>query len=76
MKRRTSVIIVRIAMNALPEKQKEVVQTLLSMIASIGNERGCLSHHVLRDVEEKNVFNLIDEPERMPAVNAARDKRN
>ena len=54
-------IIVRIAMNALPEKQKEVMQTLLSMIASTGKERGCLSHHVLRDIEDENVFSLIDE---------------
>ena len=54
-------IIVRIAMNALPEKQKEVMQTLLSMIASTEKERGCLSHHVLRDIEDENVFSLIDE---------------
>jgi quinol monooxygenase YgiN len=55
------VIIVRIAMIALPEKQKEVMQTLLSMIESTGKERGCLSHHVLRDIEDENVFSLIDE---------------
>jgi quinol monooxygenase YgiN len=48
-------------MNALPEKQKEVMQTLLSMIESTGKERGCLSHHVLRDIEDENVFCLIDE---------------
>ena len=54
-------IIVRIAMNALPEKQKEVMQTLLSMSASTKKERGCLSHHVLRDIEDENVFSLIDE---------------
>jgi len=34
------VIIVRIAMNALPENQKEVMQTLLSMIESTEKERG------------------------------------
>jgi len=56
-----SVIIVRIAMHALPEKQKEVMQTLLSMIESTGKERGCLSHHVYRDIEDKNGFSLIDE---------------
>ena len=56
-----SVIIVRIAMHALPEKQKEVMQTLLSMIESTGKERGCLSHHVFRDIEDENVFSLIDE---------------
>jgi quinol monooxygenase YgiN len=55
------VIIVRIAMNALPEKRKEVMQTLLSMIESTGKERGCLSHHVFRDIEDDNVFSLIDE---------------
>jgi len=55
------VIIVRIAMNVLPEKQKEVMQTLLSMVESTGREKGCLSHQVFRDIEEENVFNLIDE---------------
>ena len=54
-------IIVRIAMNALPEKQKEVMQTLLSMVESTGKEKGCLSHHVFRDIEDENVFSLIDE---------------
>jgi quinol monooxygenase YgiN len=55
------VIIVRITMNAIPEKQKEVMQTLLSMIKSTGKDRGCLSHHVFRDIEDENVFSLIDE---------------
>ena len=107
-------VIVKIALNALPEKQKEVMQTLLSMIESTKKERGCLSHHVFRDIEDKNGFSLIEEwetredldqhirsakfgvllgtksllceppniqihtvsnSERMPAVNAARDKR-
>ena len=54
-------IIVRIAMNALPEKQKEVMQTLLSMVESTGKEKGCLNHQVFRDIEEENVFSLIDE---------------
>jgi len=61
MERSATVIIVRIAMNSLPEKQKEVMQTLLSMIESTGKEKGCLSHHVLRDIEDENVFSLIDE---------------
>jgi quinol monooxygenase YgiN len=55
------VIIVRIAMNALPEKQKEVMQTLLSMVESTGQEQGCRSHQIFRDIEEENVFSLIDE---------------
>jgi len=48
-------------MHVFPEKRKEVFQTLLSMIQSTGKERGCLSHHVFRDIEDENVFSLIDE---------------
>jgi len=55
------VIIFRIAMNALPEKQKEVMQTLLLMVESTGKEKGCLSHQVVRDIEDENVFSLIAE---------------
>jgi quinol monooxygenase YgiN len=64
-----SVIIVRIAMHALPEKQKEVMQTLLSMIESTGKEMGCLSHHVFQDIEDVNAFSLIDEWETREYLN-------
>ena len=47
-------------MNALPEKQKEVMQTLLSMIEPTGKEKGCLSYDVFCDIEDKNVFSLIE----------------
>lgn len=46
-------------MNVLPEKQKEVLQTLLSMIETPGKEKGCLSYGISCDIEDKNVFNLI-----------------
>jgi quinol monooxygenase YgiN len=54
-------IVVRIIMNVLPEKQKEVIQTLLSMIEPMGKEKGCLSYDVFCDIERKTVFNLIEE---------------
>jgi quinol monooxygenase YgiN len=54
-------IIVRIIMNVLPEKQKEVMQTLLSMIEPPGKESGYLSYGIFCDIEDKNVFNLISE---------------
>ena len=54
-------IIVRITMNVLIEKRTEVRQTLLSLIEPTENGRGCLSCHVLRDIEDKNVFSLIQE---------------
>jgi quinol monooxygenase YgiN len=59
--RRVLMIIVRITMNALLEKQTEVTQTLLSMIEPTEKERGCLSCHVFRDIEDKNGFDLIAE---------------
>ena len=54
-------IMVRIIMNVLPEKQKEVMQTLLSMTETAGKEEGCLSYDVFCDIDGKTVFNLIEE---------------
>jgi quinol monooxygenase YgiN len=54
-------IIVRITMNVLPEKQKEFRQTLLSMFELAGKEKGCLSYDVFCDMEDNHVFSLIEE---------------
>ena len=54
-------IIVRITMNVLPEKQLEVMQTLLSMIEPMGKEAGCLSYAVFCDIEDKSLFSLLGE---------------
>jgi quinol monooxygenase YgiN len=54
-------IVVRITMNVLPEKQKELVQTLLSMIEPAGKEKGCLSYDVSCDMEDNHVFSVIEE---------------
>jgi len=52
-------IVVRIIMNVFPEKQKEVMQMLLSMVEPSGKESGYLSYGIFCDIEDKNVFNLI-----------------
>ena len=62
-------IIVRITMNVRLEKRTELLQTLLSMIEPTGNGKGCLSCHVFRDIEDKNVFSLIEEWETREALN-------
>jgi quinol monooxygenase YgiN len=54
-------IIVRITMNVLPEKQLEVMQTLLSMIEPTGKEAGCLSYAVFCDIEDESLFSLLEE---------------
>jgi quinol monooxygenase YgiN len=48
-------------MNVLPEKQKEVLQTLMSLIEPPEKESGCLSYGIFCDIEDRNVFNLISE---------------
>lgn len=57
----TVMIIVRTIMTAIPEKQKEVLQTLLSMIDPSEKEKGCLSYAIFSDIEDANVFNLFSE---------------
>lgn len=54
-------IFVRIAMHVLPEKQKELVQTIFSMIASMEKAAGCLSYSLFTNMEDKNFFNLFEE---------------
>ena len=62
-------IVVRIVMNVIPEKQKEVMQTLLSMMESPVKENGYLSYGIFCDIEDKNVFNLISEWETRQDLN-------
>jgi quinol monooxygenase YgiN len=53
--------VVRITMTSMPDKQLEVMQTLLSMIEPTGIETGCLSYAGFRDIENMNRFNLLGE---------------
>jgi len=52
-------ILISITMTARPEKRKEVMQTLLSMIEPTLQEKGCLSYQVFQDIGDENVFSLI-----------------
>ncbi len=61
VQRENFMIFVRITMNVLQEKQLEVTQTLLSMIEPTCEESGCLSYAVSCDIENKNVFNILEE---------------
>jgi len=54
-------IIVRTILSTLPEKQKEVMQTLLSMIEPPANGNGLLSYGIYQDIEDITVFKLISE---------------
>ncbi|MBN2417772.1 MAG: antibiotic biosynthesis monooxygenase [Deltaproteobacteria bacterium] len=54
-------IIARTVMDVLPDKRKEVMQTLLSMIDAVGKENGCLSYNVSMDIELNTVFRIFEE---------------
>lgn len=54
-------IVLRINMHVLPEKQKEVVQTLLSLMAPTEREAGCLSYSLLCDLKNQNLICLLEE---------------
>ncbi len=54
-------IVIRTIMNVLPEKHKEIMQTLLSMIVLTEKEKGCLSYDVFYNAEDNHVFNVIEE---------------
>ncbi len=54
-------ITLRTFMNVLPEKQKEVLLTLLSLLQQPQQEMGCLSYGIFSDIKDKNLFNLISE---------------
>ena len=54
-------IIVRVTISVLPEKQMEVMQTFLSMIKPTRKEKGCLGYSVSCDIEDKSLFSLREE---------------
>ncbi len=63
-------IIVKTILCTLPEKQKEVMQTLLSMIEPPGNGNGLLSYGIYHDIEDITVFKLISEWKNRQHLNA------
>ena len=54
-------IIVQISMQVLAEKHKEVLQTLLSLMAPMEKEVGCLGYTFLNDIKEKTTFYVLEE---------------
>jgi len=54
-------IIIKIILNVLPEKQLEFKQTLLSIVELTRKETGCIKYTVMCDIEDNNQFNLLVE---------------
>ncbi|MFO7801900.1 MAG: antibiotic biosynthesis monooxygenase family protein [Desulfovermiculus sp.] len=56
-----AMIIVRISMQVRAEKHKEVLQTLLSLMAPMEREEGCLGYMFLSDIKDKTTFYVLQE---------------
>jgi len=54
-------IVVRITLHALYEKQKELVQTILSLMQSMEKEAGCISYAFFCSIEDRNLLSLLAE---------------
>lgn len=61
-------IVFRITMNVIPEKQLEIMQTLLPMIEPTAKRAGCLRFGVFCDIEDENRFSLLGEWETREAL--------
>ncbi len=54
-------VVFKIIMNVIPNKQLEMMQTLLSVIEPTSKKEGCISFGVFCDIEDKNRFSLLGE---------------
>ncbi len=49
-----------IKMKVIPEKRTELLQTLRAMLEEIRREKGCMSCYFYQDVDNENIFSLIE----------------
>ncbi|MFO7749635.1 MAG: antibiotic biosynthesis monooxygenase family protein [Desulfobacteraceae bacterium] len=54
-------ILVQITMQVMAEKQKEVVQTLLSLMHPMDKENGCLGYAFMTDIADGNILYVHEE---------------
>jgi quinol monooxygenase YgiN len=54
-------IILKITMNVMSEKKKEVAQTLLSVMEAMEKAAGCLSCSLFCDIEDQCLLMLLEE---------------
>ena len=53
--------VVHIQMSVIPEKRKEFFQTILDLVQSTREEKGCICCHIYQDMEAKNSISIIEE---------------
>ena len=48
-------------MNVHPDKRNDLLKTMRGMLEPARVERGCLSYRLYEDVEDRNIFILVEE---------------
>jgi len=56
-----AVIITTLRMIVPPERRNDLLETLRGMLEPARVERGCLSYRLYEDVEDRNIFFLLEE---------------
>ncbi len=54
-------IILKMTMNALPDKGEEIRQTLISMYDGVRNETGCIAYRMFRNIRNQSSFSSFGE---------------
>jgi len=54
-------ILATLRMNVRPERRRDLLETMRGMLEPARVERGCLSYRLYADVEDKNIFVLVEE---------------
>lgn len=54
-------IIIFIKMNVIPEKRKELLQTIQAIKSRIQNEKGCLSFRIFEEIGKEAAYSLVEE---------------
>ena len=54
-------ILVTLKMIVRPEKRRDLLETMRGMLEPVRVERGCLSYRLYEDIEDRNIFVLVEE---------------
>lgn len=54
-------ILVTLRMIVRPERRRDLLETMRGMLEPARVERGCLSYRLYEDVEDRNIFVLVEE---------------
>ena len=54
-------VILKMFLDVLPEKKEELLQTIKALLNIIRKENGFLDYHLMMDMEDENLFHLVEE---------------